>query len=154
MTAAHFLAGLILVGTIAALSIPDSTISGAARVIDGNTIRIRDGRIRIWGIDAPELDQPLGPEATQHLYNQVKQNVVTCHPRDTDKWGRIVAQCFVMDRDLGLSQVANGLALDYTRYSHGYYEDAQDAARQERLGMWAGEFTSPEAWRRGGDGGR
>ena len=42
-----------------ALFLPDpahaETVSGRARVVDGDTIEIKDQKIRLWGIDAPEL---------------------------------------------------------------------------------------------------
>ena len=143
----HFLAGVVLVGTIVALAISDNQISGPARIIDGDTIEINHQRIRLWGIDAPESKQPGGIDATIYLQRITANTTVTCFPRDTDKYGRIVAQCATNEGDLGRRLVANGHAIDYVRYSHGYYHDEQDAARQERLGIWAGTFTPPEKWR-------
>lgn len=149
MTTTHFLAGLIFIGTVAALAVPDATTtSGPANVIDGDTFQIADKRIRLWGIDAPERAQPLGQVATERLRWLVSDAVVTCYPHDTDKYGRVVAKCSVANRDLGLSMVSAGLALDYTRYSRGYYRYAQEAAKAERLGIWAGAFETPENYRR------
>jgi endonuclease YncB( thermonuclease family) len=150
MTATHFLAGLILVGTAAALSIPESAISGPARVIDGDTIEVNHQRIRLWGIDAPERDQPGGAQATAYLQRITLNESVSCNPRDTDRYHRIVAKCSVLGRDLGASLVSVGLAIDYTRYSHGFYRDEENAARQEKLGVWCENcsFMEPEKWRR------
>jgi len=147
MTATHFLAGLILVGAAAALAIPDS-ISGPARVIDGDTIVISSQHIRLWGIDAPEHDQPQGPAATAFLKRSIGNEPVDCASKDRDKYGRIVAQCSTVAGDLGRRMVANGHAIDYTHYSHGYYRAEEQAARAEHLGIWAGPFVPPEQWRR------
>lgn len=149
MTATHFLAGVILVGTVAALFIPDASISGPARVIDGDTLQIDDKRVRLWGIDAPERAQSQGPAAIAYLQRLVSAANVTCHQLDKDKYGRIVAQCTVGRDDIGRRLVANGHALDYPRYSRGHYRDAEAAAREQRLGIWAGPFTAPEKYRAG-----
>lgn len=141
----HFLAGLILVGTAAALAIPD-TISGPARVIDGDTLEIDSKRIRLFGIDAPERSQPQGPAATAYL-QRLLHAPVTCHPKSTDKYGRIVAQCFALGRDVGGLMVASGHAVDYGRYSGGHYRDHEAAARAEHLGIWSGPFVNPENYR-------
>jgi len=146
----HFLAGLILVGTVAALSIPDSsTIAGPATTIDGDTIQINKTRIRLWGIDAPERSQPQGPAATNHLRG-LTSDIVTCTRQDTDRYGRIVARCATMGQpDIGRAMVVAGHALDYTRYSRGYYADAEREARAARRGIHAGAFVNPEMHRAG-----
>lgn len=120
---AAFLAGLVLVGTAYAL-LDDGLISGPARVIDGDTLQIDDTRIRLWGIDAPERATPLGPAATAYLRKLTYNVTVTCHPIDRDKYGRVVAQCFVMGRDLARDLIAAGHARDMPHFSKGYY--AQD----------------------------
>lgn len=152
MSTTHFLAGLILVGTAAALSIPDASISGPARVIDGDTLQIADHRIRLWGIDAPERTQTCnntacGLAATAFLQKIVLDKYVTCYQRDKDKYGRIVATCETVQGDIGQRMVANGHAIDYARYSRGHYRDEEAAAREQRLGIWAGPFITPEKFR-------
>lgn len=121
MKTASFLAGLILAGTVYALA-DDGAISGRARVIDGDTLEISSQRIRLWGINAPERSDPLGPAATAFLRKTVQDAIVTCHPRDRDRYNRIVARCFVLERDLARDLVTAGHAVDYPRYSKGYYK--------------------------------
>ena len=152
------LAGLILVGTIAALAIPEpraeGMITGHATATDGDTLRIGSVRVRLFGIDAPENAQtcagtPCGAAATQALrYMLTRDPAVTCVVKDTDRYGRTVAVCRNSEGDLGARQVALGHALDYTRYSRGAYRDQQEAAKAERLGMWSGTFQEPAQWRR------
>ena len=140
--------GFLAVLTVAALATePTPTISGIARVIDGDTIEINRQRIRIFGIDAPEHDQPQGPAATAFLKRSIGNEPVDCTPKDRDKYGRIVAQCSTVVGDLGRRMVASGNAIDYTHYSHGYYRAEEQAARMEHLGIWAGPFVPPEQWR-------
>jgi endonuclease YncB( thermonuclease family) len=147
MNATHFLAGIILVGTFAAIAVPD-TISGPATITDGDTIRIRNNRIRLWGIDAPERTQAYGPDATDYLQRLTQGKEISCTKQDTDKYGRVVAKCFTGDHDLGRDMIAAGLAIDYTRYSHGYYKDVETTARIQHLGMWTQpKLETPEHYR-------
>jgi len=43
--------------------------------------------------------------------------------------------------------VIAGHALDYARYSRGYYADEEREARAARRGMHAGAFVNPSNWR-------
>jgi endonuclease YncB( thermonuclease family) len=170
------LAGLVLAGVLGALAVPETLgqplIAGEATVIDGDTIDIRSGtiamrdqvggarvyhatRVRIAGIDSPELGQMCGVihcglAAKRALQDAIRGALVTCKPSGLDRYGSTLAQCATADvRDLGAHLVGSGYARDYTRYSGGRYKDAEDAARAERLGLWrTGNFGNPEEWRR------
>ena len=72
------------------------TVEGTARVVDGDTIEIKDQKIRLWGIDAPELAQrctedgavyPCGLDAAHALAKQIGRKRVTCVRLDTDRYG-------------------------------------------------------------------
>ncbi|MCV0381738.1 MAG: thermonuclease family protein [Nitratireductor sp.] len=125
------------------------------RVVDGDGLRIADVRIRLWGIDAPELDQrcgthnniPCGEDARFLLEALTKGGDVVCETRDRDPYGRVVAQCFAGGYDLAGEMVRQGYALDWPRYSSGHYQDQQAEAREAGRGMWAGPFTPPWDWR-------
>lgn len=132
---------------------------GHASVVDGDTIEIHGERIRLWGIDAPESDQlcrneesdlyPCGRQAAASLAAlfYAIPRPVTCSPKGKDQYGRTVAVCLlgVPGPDLGQWLVANGLALDWPKYSQGRYEDAQRGAEKAGRGMWSGSFVEP--WR-------
>lgn len=103
-----------------------SDLSGYARVIDGDTIKIGDKRIRLWGIDAPELSEPGGKEAKAFLQGLLLDTKVSCRPRGADRYKRTVAQCFRprgFDKadDIAWILVLNGYARDWPKYSGGYY---------------------------------
>ena len=134
-------------------------IVGRATVTDGDTIRIHEHRIRLHGIDAPESGQTCqdaagrdyrcGQKATLALSEKIGQQSVSCDERDVDRYGRIVAVCFAGGVDLNGWLVQQGWAIAYTRYSRDYV-GVEAEARAGRRGLWAGQFTRPEDWRRSG----
>ncbi len=64
-------------------------------VIDGDTIRIGSERIRLRGIDAPELSEPNGWAATQRLKDLLGTGSIELIPRGRDVYDRVVADVFV-----------------------------------------------------------
>ena len=133
------------------------TLSGKARVVDGDTIVISGHRVRLHGIDSPEFKQtcvrngqrwPCGQEATRYLVQLIGTGLVTCTQRDKDRYGRIVAVCTVAGNDLSAAMVAAGFGLAYRQYSDDYLPQ-QEQAIAAGVGMWAGEFVEPWDWRRG-----
>ncbi|GAO74238.1 excalibur domain-containing protein [Meiothermus ruber H328] len=133
-------------------------IAGRASVVDGDTLEVQGQRIRLWGVDAPEGSQtcldaggrvwPCGRRAAFALADYLGQRTVQCQARDTDRYGRMVAVCTVGGVEINRWLVEQGWALDFTRYSKGYYLAAQETARQGRRGIWQGQFEPPWEWRR------
>lgn len=126
-----------------------------ADVHDGDTLTLNGSRVRIWGIDAPELKQKCGGSACgvvarDALRALVRGRVVTCVQKDRDRYQRVVAACAVGGRDLGEQMVRSGNALDYRRYSKGRYRQAERDAEARRAGIWSGRFVAPWDWRRKG----
>jgi endonuclease YncB( thermonuclease family) len=130
---------------------------GPARVIDGDTLDIAGERMRLHGIDAPEKDQTCtmdgqvwecGIAAWGYLVELLADQIVTCDPRDIDRYGRTVAVCFADGQDINAAMVAEGWALAYQDYSLDYVPH-EDAAKAYALGLWQGEFVPPWDWRRG-----
>lgn len=144
---------LLLVGCLAWLSPAEAPVSGVVRVVDGDTLGLAGRRIRLVGMDAPELTQTCdlggkpyacGEVARDALVSLTRGFAVTCHAQGRDRYGRLLAMCEAAGLDLGASLVRNGLAVPYG----GYAEEGR-AARAERLGLWAGSFEMPSEWRRG-----
>ncbi|WP_413207701.1 thermonuclease family protein [Rhodospirillum sp. A1_3_36] len=103
---------------------PGDILAGLpGRVSDGDTFRIQGiaTRIRIWGVDAPELSTREGPAAREALRALLGDGPVACRVIDTDQYGRAVARCFAGDRDLAEDLVRRGCARDWPRYSGGAY---------------------------------
>lgn len=125
--------------------------SGTARAADGDSLTMNGRRIRLSGMDAPELTQSCrraeadwlcGASARSHLAEMVRGGGIACSLIGTDKYGRTLARCRIGEVDIGERMVRDGLAVSY-----GEYEDAEAQARAERKGLWAGTFDMPQDWR-------
>jgi len=133
-------------------------ITGRAIVNDGDTITVDGSRIRIFGIDAPELGQTCrdrnqatyacGRLAQRHMA-RLTRSTVTCDVVETDRYGRAVAICRSGGTDLGEAMVAAGWARAYLSYSLRY-APAESKARAAGRGLWDGEFDDPWAFREEG----
>ena len=137
-----------------------SLYEGRARIVDGDTIRIGGDTIRLWGIDAPERDQvclmdgvPVmcGSLVSTALRAKIGRARVQCTYKDWNEGraaehsARAVGQCFANGVDLGDWLVSRGYAVPaYTTQ----YTNAGREACDARLGLWAGSFAEPSAWRR------
>ena len=136
-------------------------IQGRATVIDGDTIAVEGTtpRIRLDAIDAPEGSQPCfdsagarylcGTRAAESLADIIGRNGrVTCTAKDVDRYGRIVAVCFVGATDINREMVRRGWAIEFKRYSDGRYSAAEAEAKAAKAGLWAGTFDEPAEWRK------
>jgi endonuclease YncB( thermonuclease family) len=130
---------------------------GAARVVDGDTIWIGKAKIRLHGIDTPEMKQTCespsdanvfcGRLAKQALISIIGDLEVRCEQRDRDRYKRIVAVCYVGSLDINREMVVGGWALAYRKYSHDYIAD-EEAAQKRGAGLWGMQFIPPWEWRR------
>jgi endonuclease YncB( thermonuclease family) len=143
---------------IAALLAGSLAVSHAAplRVADGDTIELGGQRIRLQGVDAPELHQECrdasgrvwacGRRARSELRRMIGNDAVQCSSHAKDRFGRSVAICRANGRDLGEAMVRSGWALAYPDWASPYGA-AQSEARSRKAGLWAGSFQNPRAWR-------
>jgi endonuclease YncB( thermonuclease family) len=126
-------------------------------VIDGDTIAIGSERLRLEGIDAPEMSQSCtrggrdyrcGDSARDALRRILGRGMVSCDALGRDVFNRQLVVCHGEDgRDLGAAMVAAGWAVAFTRYSDRYVAEER-SARAQRLGLWEGEFETPSDYRR------
>lgn len=120
----------------AAHPVPSKTIlEGKAYVIDGDTIKIKGCQIRLFGIDAPEIDHPYGKIAKSALRKLCGGKMVCAEVMKVDDHGRTVARCRLEDsRDLSAEMVKQGLAIDWKKYSGGEYRSIeQPDVRKKKL---------------------
>lgn len=99
-----------------------ATLTGKCYVIDGDTIQIGKVRLRLAGIDAPEMEHPWGKKAKWELVKMCKGQTITAELEPDISYDRVVATCYLPDgRDLSAEMVKIGLAIDWPKFSGGKY---------------------------------
>ncbi|ECV9714437.1 thermonuclease family protein [Campylobacter upsaliensis] len=122
-----------------------------SRVIDGDTIEllaktsktnpynhIAKLKIRLYGIDAPELKQAYGKEAKEFLSALVLKQEVSLIIENKDKYDRFVGTLFLKGQDINKEMVKNGYAHAYESFSKKYLAEQADA-KMFKLGLWQDE---------------
>ncbi len=143
-------------------------IHGTPRIIDGDTLSINAKKIRLAGIDAPEIKQqckkPLlkisgiigfqfnkdykcGVTAKIKLKDKINISKIKCISLSKDRYKRFLATCYKDKINLNKWMVRNGYAVAYRRYSKDYVSD-ENYAKENKLGIWEGSFMRPEKWRK------
>lgn len=132
-----------------------ASASAKVHIIDGDTIDMEGKRIRLYGIDAPEIKQlcyksdhqyPCGKYAQDALKRITISGNVRCVEKYYDFYGRIVAECFIGDTNINALMVEQGWAMAYRRYSKQYVFQ-ENLARTKKRGIWQGEFDNPHKYR-------
>jgi len=131
--------------------------ANAIRVADGDSLDVARLRIRLYGIDAPELVQQCGDQggraydcgrtAARALEDLIGNKMIRCARRGIDQYERILAVCTAGNVDLNAAMVESGHAVAYRENSSNYIVNEQHA-KAARRGLWAGSFKMPQAYRR------
>ena len=143
-------------------------IIGISKVIDGDTVHINNFKIRLEGIDAPEMrqkckkeflkisstigfifykDYNCGEVSKKKLKDKINKSEIKCISSSKDRYKRHIATCFKGQTNLNQWMVKNGYAIAYRRYNKKYIPD-EDFAKENKLGLWKGKFMKPEKWRK------
>ncbi len=138
-----------------AVPVAANIVTGAAAVVDGDTITMTGTRIRLVGIDAPEAAQickrggqpwNCGTDAAQVLGEIIGGQPLECTAVGTDVYGRTLATCTTPVFDVAREMLRRGMAVPAPD-APAEYTEARAIAQQMRYGLWAGEFDLPSAWR-------
>jgi endonuclease YncB( thermonuclease family) len=119
---------------------------------DGDTCRVKssDGgqfKVRIFGIDAPESDQPYGKEAQHFINDLLDSKTVNLNCRG-ESYDRHTCDVFLNGKNVSGILVQQGYAWDYPEFSHGQYTQLQQKAKALKLGLWKDTHPiSPYCWR-------
>jgi micrococcal nuclease len=127
-------------------------------VHDGDTLKARKGdrtqSFRFCGIDSPELKQTLGIESRDKLRSLVlsSKNKVMISEIESDRYGRVVAEIYTRsasgEKFLNEEMVVSGMAMVYPAYVNKCPNkialgNAEEIAKNKRLGVWANSSTVP-----------
>ena len=147
--------GAAVCGVVVANPIQAQTVEGPARALDGDSLVVGVQEVRLFGIDAPELNQtcqqdgaswPCGQIAKEQLAQLVAGQTVECRGQGKDPYGRVVAVCAIGYDELNRIMAEQGWALAYRQFSDNYVA-AEMQAKAQRLGIWGSEFVMPEEFR-------
>ena len=143
-------------------------IKGLSKIIDGDTVHINSKKIRLEGIDAPEIkqqckkdflkisvyigfnftrDYSCGVVSKNKLIEKINNTEINCISTSKDRYKRYLATCYKEKINLNKWMVRRGYAVAYKRYSKDYVGD-ENYARENKLGIWQGKFIRPEKWRK------
>lgn len=142
--------GLSAVLALSGQAMAGQVLSGApTHITDGDTFRFGAVRIRLAGIDAPELATPAGAPARAYLAALIDGQALSCVDRGERSYDRVVATCRTRSgQDVAQAMVAAGWAFDWTTYSSGAYAGAELKARLERRGMFKSDPLAQRPRRR------
>ncbi len=152
-----FIATLLGSATVLAAQFQRVTV---ARVIDGDSLVAVNAQnerlnIRLAGIDAPEMQQPYGPQSRENLARLLAGGEASLDCPKQDRFRRHVCEVRVGEDDVGLEQVRAGMAWWYRQYqqeqtpaARAHYAQAEAEARAARRGLWSAPAIEPAQWRR------
>ncbi|WP_462427877.1 thermonuclease family protein [Fusobacterium varium] len=128
---------------IFSLSIMAVAISGKViRVSDGDTLLLQSGsqriKVRMYGIDAPELKQSYGEDSKSYLEKRILNKNVDVKVINEDKYGRKVGKVFYKNKDINLEMIKTGNAwfYEYHAKKEKEYRKASKSAQEQKLGLW------------------
>lgn len=151
-----WLSGLLYCGQAGAAPALQIQSGVVTRVVDGDTVWVKTSvaahplKVRISGIDAPEICQAGGGDARDALKQRVLGQLVTISFKQYDSYGRALASVAWHGEDIGRWMVVNGYAWSYRfRRSAGPYAAEQSQAVQLKRGIFGmGGAQNPRTFRK------
>jgi micrococcal nuclease len=114
------------------------------RVIDGDTFILEtEERVRLIGINAPELSDIFGSNSKEYLEQLIENKTITLEAdpisAQTDRYGRSLRYVYVDGIDINRKMIADGFAFAYLKFKFeksDEYSEAQILAKKEQMGIW------------------
>jgi micrococcal nuclease len=129
---------------------PSIGICHVNRVVDGDTLECDRFKVRACGIDAPEVSQPFGKEATAKLTQLTLNKNVHLVSNGIDTYGRILAEVWLNNRLINAELIRAGLAYTYSSCptQKTVLINAQKSAIANKFGVWQSEQIKPWIYRK------
>ena len=113
---------IICVGLLLIYYIISSRDTRVTRVIDGDTFITNKGdRVRLIGVDAPELPSLRGIESKMYLHQLIDNKVVILErdgiSNNKDKYGRLLRYVYLNKKDVNLHMLKSGYAKPYLYFN-------------------------------------
>jgi hypothetical protein len=109
------------------------------RVLDGDTIELINGeKIRLYGINTPEIDEYYYVEAMDFLEEKIKYKKIKYKDFGKDQYNRTLATIYLEDVDINKELVRKGYATPYFTYKddlENVYEKAFEECIKENIGL-------------------
>ena len=153
---------LLVIPTISFAKNSIINVTGFPTVIDGDTIKVNNFKIRFEGIDAPEsyfkgkkqicYDKNkkkiyCGKMSKDILTKKIRGFKVDCKLTKKDRYKRFLGECYLKGESISSYMVRSGYAFAYRRYSVKFIKDELYAKKNE-LGLWSMQFEYPWLWRK------
>ena len=124
------------------VSVHAEKITGTViNVHDGDTVSVKSGtrqvKIRMFGIDAPELVQPFGRESKMFLLKKILHKKVEVKVEGIDNFKRTLGTVYLNRQNINLWMIKNGYAWHYDFFNKSkIYAGAEKEARKQKAGLW------------------
>lgn len=121
---------------------PVQVVGECLYVYDGDTVLMDSAgkkvKIRLAGIDAPELSQEFGDKSRSLLSRLIEKKKISVSVTGEDSYGRFIGTVFIDGLDINAVMLKNGAAWHYKDFDKSMeYAELESLARKERLGLWS-----------------
>lgn len=133
-----------------------SELSGRARAIKGDLLRIEGRLVKLASIESPAAAYPCkrsngrswncSAAARLALRRMVHGKTVTCTNTGETDSGHLLGRCAIDGQDIGEDLVRNG----HVFAAQGFfatYGASEEEAKADKVGIWQGKAVRPEEWR-------
>lgn len=129
----------------------DHQIKGTVvAIFDGDTYQLLTShqqtiKVRMEGIDAPEREMPYHKVSQKYLSQLIYKKEIILIKTGEDQYRRSLGFTYLPDEtDINLLMLQSGMAWHYKRYNQDIqYADAEQKAREERIGLWQDQHPTP-----------
>jgi endonuclease YncB( thermonuclease family) len=148
---------LILAAIVCATHASAAQVTGRAKAIDSTIIQINEQRIMLFGVDSIMRKQTCSLDGKPwecwravlaDLQSLLDEGAAVCDVvGEPDVFGRLLARCSVNGQSINEQLVSHGFAVARPNETTEYAA-AEAAAKEQKVGLWKGQFVRPKEFRR------